>query len=408
LDEVIIAVPSADGDLVRRVIMESMGSRVPIRIVPRRDIVLKNDFVMYRDVKVIEPDDFLGRKSLKRNISKLSRYYGDKVVMVTGGAGSIGSEIVRQLIDVGAKRVVIFDRSENLCFELIQGLSEMGGGKRRYEVVVGDILNKKKLGQVMDRFGPDIVVHAAAYKHVSMMENNPDEAIRVNVLGTKNVVDAASGHKVKRFVHISTDKVVDPVSIMGATKKLAECYVRFSRGQGVDFSIVRFGNVVNSQGSVLPLFARQIRDHGYVTVTDKRMKRFFMSIREAAQLVLMSATQKGGGSVYVLNMGDLIGVYDVARCLIRSNNLLPDVDVQIKFIGKRKGEKMVEQLFTETEKKVIEETGLDNIWRISDCEQCPDETDDKIGEIDRLLASSQAKMKVTKFLKGLYPSLKND
>jgi len=409
IDEVVIAIPSADGEQIRKVLLNSLSNRVPIRIVPRREIVLKTDIVKYADVKVIEPDDFLGRRPLKRNVCLLDKYYRDKVVLVTGGAGSIGSEIVRQLIDIGTKKVVVFDRSENMCFELVQQLTELGIGKRRYEVVVGDVLNRAKLGYVMGRFKPNIVVHAAAYKHVFMMENNPEEAVSVNVLGTRNVVEEAWLHKVGRFVQISTDKVVNPESIMGATKKLAECYVRSrqnDKNKKMDFSIVRFGNVVNSHGSVLPLFERQISDQGYVTVTDRRMKRFFMSIREAAQLVLMSATEKGRGSVYILNMGDLISVYDVARCFIRSKNLLPDVDVRIKFIGRRRGEKIVEQLFTREEKKMMKETKIDNVWRIADCGQCPDNMEGILSELEGLVMGRQARTRTIRYLQKLFVSLK--
>ncbi len=409
VEEIIIAIPSAEGGEIRRILLSSLDNRIPIRMVPRREIVLKDEVVKYGDVKTVEPEDFLGRKPLKKKISFLSNYYQKKTVMVTGGAGSIGSEIVRQLLDLDVKKVIAYDRSEHLCFELIQELDELKVSKKRYEVVIGDILNKNKLNYVMGRFKPDLAIHAAAYKHVFLMESNPEEAARVNVLGTRNVVEAASENKVARFVQISTDKVVNPESVMGATKKLAECYIRFKQNehkQKIDFSVVRFGNVVNSQGSVLPLFQRQIRDHGYVTVTDKRMKRFFMSIREAAQLVLMSATEKGTGSVYVLNMGDLISMYDVARCLIRSKNLIPDADVAVRFIGKRKGEKMVEQLFTSAERRVLKKTGLENVWKIEDCGQCTVDIKEAISRIEEWLERRQARAGISRFLKDLYPSLK--
>ncbi|TXH00605.1 MAG: polysaccharide biosynthesis protein [Candidatus Moraniibacteriota bacterium] len=349
VDEIIIAIPSADGSLIRRILLSNMRNRVPIKIIPRDQRIISTSQVKYDEAKNIENEDFLGRPFVRPNVDRLIQFYKGKTIFITGGAGSIGSEIVRQLLDLQVKKVVVYDNSEYLIFLLEQQLKERGL-RDKCELIVGSILHLNKLNVLMDRIRPDIVFHAAAYKHVHLMQDNIDEAIYNNVIGTKRVIEAAMNHGVKLFTFISTDKVVNPTSIMGATKKLCEYYIQSLKDKKMKFNIVRFGNVINSNGSALPLFERQIDLYKYVTVTHKKMQRFFMSIREAAQLVIESTAAGRQNAIHILNMGELINIYEVAKCLIRSKNLIPEKDIEIRITGLRKGEKMIEELYTETEK----------------------------------------------------------
>jgi FlaA1/EpsC-like NDP-sugar epimerase len=344
INEIILAIPSADGKLVRRILLANLSNRIPIKIVPRNQRIIGRSIVRYKDVRDLEPGDFLGRPFIRNNVERLKDFYTDKVIFVTGGAGSIGSEIVRQLVDLEAKKVIVYDNSEYLIFMLEQQLKETGR-RHKCELIIGSILNSDKLNQVLRTYKPDFVFHAAAYKHVHLMQDNVDESVHNNVIGTKRVVDATIKNNIPVLTFISTDKVVNPTSVMGATKKLCEFYIGSLTPQKTQFNIVRFGNVINSNGSALPLFERQIMLHRYVTITHKKMERFFMSIREAAQLVIESTASGSYGHIHVLNMGELINIYEVAQALIRSKNLLPDHDVEMRITGLRKGEKMIEELY---------------------------------------------------------------
>ena len=363
IDEFIIAIPSATGQAIRKILLANLNHRIPIRIVPRSQRIIGQSDVRYEEVKEIEPEDFLGRPFINTNVDRLTDFYQDKTVLVTGGAGSIGSEIVRQLLDLRVTRVIVYDNSEYLTFLLEQQLRELGQIER-CSLIIGSILNAQKLNFVLAEHRPDIVFHAAAYKHVHLMQENIDEAISNNVLGTKQLVDSVSRHKIPQFTFISTDKVVNPTSVMGATKKLCEYYIDAMRDTDTTFNIVRFGNVINSNGSVLPLFERQISQHQYVTVTHKEMQRFFMSIREAAQLVIESTAAGRENAVHLLNMGELINVYDVAVSLIRSKNLLPGIDVEVRVTGLRKGEKLIEELYTEAESTNLTSTADNRMFSL--------------------------------------------
>jgi FlaA1/EpsC-like NDP-sugar epimerase len=385
VQEIIIAIPSASGELIRKILLTLENSRIPIKIVPREQSVISYDKVEYSDVKGIDLEDFLGRPFIKKDIQKLKKFYTGKSILVTGGAGSIGSEIVKQLLSLDAKKVTVYDNSEFLTFNLDQSLKEAGIKKSRYQLVIGNILNEKKLQKVIHGQKPDMLFHVAAYKHVYLMEDNPEEAIINNVIGTKKVVDLAVRNKIKQFVFISTDKAVNPTSIMGSTKKLGEYYIKsVEKNSNTKFTIARFGNVINSNGSVLPLFERQIRENHYVTITHKEIRRYFMSIREAAHLVINSACYDQKGNVYLLNMGNLINIYEVAKCLMRSKNLIPDKDVKIKFIGLKKGEKMIEELFTEKEKANLLQTELDDIFCLKSYGDFPSTINDIISNLELL------------------------
>ncbi len=404
VEELVIAIPSASGELIRKILLTVKNSTVPIKIVPRDQSVISYDRVEYFDVKDLAQEDFLGRPFIKGDIQKLKSHFQNKTILITGGAGSIGSEIVRQLLSLDVKKVVVYDNSEFLTFNLDQSLREKEIKKARYHLIIGNILDDEKLDKVVKTEKPDLVFHAAAYKHVYLMEDNPEEAIMNNLVGTKRVVDIAVKNEVKHFVFISTDKVVNPTSIMGATKKLGEYYIKFvERKSKTKFTIVRFGNVINSNGSVLPLFDRQIRENGYVTVTHKDIRRYFMSIREASHLVITSAFYDKKGNVYVLDMGDLINIYEVAKCLIRSKSLIPEKDIEIRFIGLKKGEKMIEELFTKKERENLVKTDIEDILCLKNFGDCPNNIERIIAKLEKLIFGNKSKIRSS--LIKIFPSL---
>lgn len=405
LDEIVVAIPSTDGKLIRRILLQNLKNRIPITIVPREQRIITADVVSYTQVKPLEAEDFLGRPLVRKNVDFLTSFYQGKVVFVTGGAGSIGSEIVRQLIDLQVKKVVVYDNSEYLIFLLEQQLKERGM-RDTCELIVGSILHSHNLRRVLSHIRPDIVFHAAAYKHVHLMQDNIDEAIYNNVVGTKRVIDVALENKVTLFTFISTDKVVNPTSIMGATKKLCEYYIQSLHSKTVKFNIVRFGNVINSNGSALPLFERQIALHRYVTVTHKKMERFFMSIREAAQLVIESTAQGKPNTIHILNMGELINMYEVALCVIRSKNLIPNKDVQVHITGLRKGEKMIEELYTQAEQKNLQRTKMRGIFSLKNKEKSPVAIEKALEDLEAMVKQNPEQYKIRKYLKRLFPSLK--
>jgi len=407
IDEMIIAIPSANGELVRRILLKNLSNRIPIKIVPRSQKIISSSNVNYCEVKNLDSEDFLGRPFVKGNIEKLKHFYKGKVILITGGAGSIGSEIVRQLLDLEVKKVIVYDNSEYAIFNLDQGLKEKGVLKNKYKLIIGNILNHKKFDCIIKEEKPDMVFHAAAYKHVYLMEDNIDEAVLNNVIGTKKVIDAVIENNIKQFTFISTDKVVNPTSVMGATKKLCEYYIKSLNSEKTKFNIVRFGNVINSNGSALPLFERQSRDNKYITITHKKMKRFFMSIREAARLVIESTGEKSSDSIHILNMGDLINIYEVAQCLVRSRNLIPEDDIEFKIIGLRKGEKMVEELYTEVEKNNLIKTKMENVFTLKNFEKCPANITGILSDLEKLALefNNSIRVEVKKYLKKVFPSL---
>lgn len=406
VDEIIIAIPSADGALIRRILLTNIKNRIPIRIVPRDQRIISKSDVRYAEVRSLDPEDFLGRPFKRQHVDRLTDYYRGKMVFVTGGAGSIGSEIVRQLIDLQAKQVIVYDNSEYLIFLLEQQLKERGQ-RDKCELIVGSILHDNKLLALLTRFKPDIVFHAAAYKHVHLMQDNIDEAVYNNAIGTRRVIDAAMAAAVPQFTFISTDKVVNPTSVMGATKKLCEYYIQSLPKVKTKFNIVRFGNVINSNGSALPLFERQMELHGYVTVTHKKMQRFFMSIREAASLVIESTADGKPNAIHILNMGELINIYDVALCLIRSRNHVPDEDVEVRITGLRKGEKMVEELYTQTEKGNLHQLKGDaSIYTLKNRDVCPVDIVNMLNELEAIVKEGDAKGDLRKKIRQIFPLLK--
>ena len=278
------------------------------------------------------------------DLEEISLYITDKTVLVTGGGGSIGSELCRQIATFLPKQLIILDNYENSAYdiqnELLSNYPELD-----LVTIIANIREKPRLERIFKGYRPDLVFHAAAHKHVPLMEANPTEAIKNNIFGTLNVAECADKYGAKRFVMISTDKAVNPTNIMGATKRVAEMIIQaFSKQSGTEFVAVRFGNVLGSNGSVIPLFKKQIEQGGPVTVTDPEIIRYFMTIPEAVQLVLQAGAMAEGGEIFVLDMGEPVKIYDLARNLIRLSGFEPDVDIKIEFTGLRPGEKLYEEL----------------------------------------------------------------
>lgn len=343
IDQIIIAIPSANREQLRGIIDECKKTKCRLKMVPGVYEVINGNVAVnhIRDVKV---EDLLGRAPVELDVCSIAGYLSDAVVMITGGGGSIGSELCRQIAMFNPKQLLIFDIYENGAYDIQNEL------KRLYpsldlKVLIGSIRDRARLDSVFDKYRPDVVFHAAAHKHVPLMEENPTEAIKNNVFGTLNVAEMADKYAVKRFVLISTDKAVNPTNVMGATKRLAEMLIQAMAKQSKTiFAAVRFGNVLGSSGSVIPLFKKQIAEGGPVTVTHPDITRYFMTIPEAAQLVIQAGAMAMGGEIFVLDMGQPVKILDLARDLIRLSGLEPDKDIKIVFTGLRPGEKLYEEL----------------------------------------------------------------
>jgi len=343
VEEVIFAIPSGDGELMRRALARCERAKARFKTLPGITSMIDGK-VSLSQIKDVEIEDLLGREPVVLDQTAIRNYLTDKRVLVTGAAGSIGSEICRQVALFKPAKLVLFDHAETPLFyiekELAANFPEL-----RIIPMVGDVKNLDRVETVFDEFCPDVVFHAAAYKHVAMMEYNPAEAVLNNVMGSRIVADAAHKYKVHNFVMVSTDKAVNPTNVMGATKRSAEIYVQALAAKShTKFTTVRFGNVLGSNGSVVPLFKEQIRRGGPVTVTDREVVRFFMTIPEAAQLVMQAGCIGKGGEIFVLDMGEPVRILDLAEELIRLSGLIPYKEIDIKFTGLKPGEKLYEEL----------------------------------------------------------------
>jgi FlaA1/EpsC-like NDP-sugar epimerase len=347
-DEVIIACSSGPGDKREEIVDSCRKSGKPFRIVPDlRDVLIGREIPEL--TRTFEADDLLFREPIRSDGADLAARFAGRPVMITGAGGSIGSEITRQIAACQPSRVILFEKHENSLYEIERSLRQAGYGAV-IEPVIGDVTDPQRVDRVMAKFTPEFVFHAAAYKHVPMMERNAREAYKTNVLGTKTVAEAAIRHGVGHFVLISTDKAVEPVSIMGMTKRIAELTIQgLQNGGGTRLCTVRFGNVLESSGSVIPLFREQIERGGPVTVTHPEATRLFMTIPEAVQLILHAATLGKGGEVFVLDMGKPVRILDMAHALVRLYGFRPGRDIRIVFTGLRPGEKLYEKLFNDNE-----------------------------------------------------------
>lgn len=347
--EIIVAIPSADRQTRAAIYEKCLAAHLPVRMFQSM-VDMKNylagDRKALRDVSI---EDLLFRDTVQTDMAPVFAFLRGKTVLVTGGAGSIGSEICRQVLQHGCARLVIFDFHENGMFALNEELKQQFD-PARYELCMGSIREMHRLQEVFAQYRPEVVFHAAAHKHVPMMEINPAEAVKNNVGGTMNVLQCCAQYQVKRFVLISTDKAVHPTNVMGATKRLAELMVQMMNGRGgCEMVAVRFGNVLGSNGSVIPLFKKQIAAGGPVTVTHKDMKRYFMTIPEAVSLVLSAGALAHGGELFVLDMGKPVYIYHLAETMIQLSGLEPGKDVEIKITGLRPGEKLFEELALDSE-----------------------------------------------------------
>jgi len=347
IEEIIIAIPSMDNEDLRRIIKLTPTRRCKVRMLA--SLSADKSAETLRDINI---GDLLGRTETVLDTLTLNQWLSKKTVLITGGGGSIGSEICRQLLHLDVEKIVIFDISENNAYNLKEELKVNFGNTGRYKVAVriGSVQDPARLDEVFTEFKPHMVFHAAAYKHVPLMEECPRLAIENNVLGTYRTAQAAIAHQVNRFVMISTDKAVNPTNVMGASKRMAELItLGLNQPGSTEFVCVRFGNVLDSNGSVIPLFRRQIESGGPVTVTHPQIIRYFMTISEASRLVLEAGAMANGGEIFILDMGEQIKIRDLAENLIRMAGLTPDVDIKIEYTGLRPGEKLYEELLLDTE-----------------------------------------------------------
>ncbi|MBN1106447.1 MAG: polysaccharide biosynthesis protein [Deltaproteobacteria bacterium] len=349
-DELLIAIPSAGASHMRSIVDRCKECGVPFKTLPGMGELI-NGKVSVKAIRDVAYRDLLGREVVQLEEDRVRGYLTGARVLVTGAGGSIGSELCRQICRFNPESLILYERAESPLYEIDLELRTSFPGVR-VVAVLGDIRDRHQLSHAFNRDRPQVVFHSAAYKHVPMMELHPWKAVRNNVLGTRNLIDVSQEHKVERFVLISTDKAVRPINVMGASKRVAELLVQNQNGCGATdsrFMTVRFGNVIGSVGSVVPLFRRQIEKGGPVTVTHPDMTRYFMTIPEACQLILQAGAMGEGGEIFILDMGTPIKIADMARDLIRLSGFEPDVDIQVEYVGLRPGEKLFEELITEGE-----------------------------------------------------------
>lgn len=405
INRIIYAIPATTGKNRKDILNICKDTGCRMQTVPGV-YQLVNGEVSVSKLRDVEITDLLGRAQVKVNNDEILAAIKGKTVLVTGGGGSIGSELCRQIAKAEPEKLVIFDIYENNAYAIQQELIRKYGDKLNMDVRIGSVRNTNRIRWMMDTYRPDIVFHAAAHKHVPLMEDSPNEAIKNNVIGTYKTAKAAARAGVKKFVLISTDKAVNPTNIMGASKRLCEMVVQMMNRKcpDTDFVAVRFGNVLGSNGSVIPLFKKQIAEGGPVTVTDKNIIRYFMTIPEAVSLVLQAAYYAKGGEIFVLDMGDPVKIDDMARNLIRLSGYEPDVDIMIEYTGLRPGEKLFEELLMDEEGLQETENELIHIGK-------PIEMDDewfqeKLKELDR--ESKMEDGRIKEIVAGIVPTYHPD
>ncbi|HEY5556690.1 nucleoside-diphosphate sugar epimerase/dehydratase [Acetobacterium sp.] len=349
VSEIIIATPTADPTTLRMILSECKRTTAKVRIIPGiREMI--DGQVSLSKIRDVEIEDLLGRETVNLNVREVVSYIEGKIILVTGGGGSIGSELCRQIARFNPGKLIILDNYENNAYEIQNELIQDYGSKLNLDVIIASVRDRDDVFSIIESNHPDVIFHAAAHKHVPLMEHSPNQAIKNNVFGTKNMAEAAHEYGVERFVMISTDKAVNPTNIMGASKRICEMIIQgLAQQSKTKFTAVRFGNVLGSNGSVIPLFKKQIKEGGPVTVTHKEIIRYFMTIPEAAQLVMQSGAIAKGGEIFVLDMGQPVKIYDLAVDLIKLSGLKLNEDIEIEITGLRPGEKLYEELLMDEE-----------------------------------------------------------
>ncbi len=400
IEEIIIAVPSASGKTIREIISKCKNAEVKIKTIPGLHNILTGE-VTIKQIRDVQPEDLLGRETVQINTDDVRAFIKDKTVLVTGAAGTIGSELCRQIMRFDPKLIVLFDYNENDIYFLELELKERYP-YIEFKVIIGDIKDIGLLKHTFSKYKPEIVFHSAAHKHVPLMEENPVASVKNNILGTRNFMYAAEHYGVKSFVMISTDKAVNPTSIMGASKRIAEMLIQDkSKTARTKFMAVRFGNVIGSSGSAIPIFKSQIEKGGPVTVTHPEVKRYFMTANEAAQLVMQAGTMGKGGEVFILDMGEQLKIYDLAKALITLSGFKSAEDMDVKFIGLRPGEKMHEEMLLDAEHDKA--TRHDKIYIAQPNDLNSQKLRKNIKELERF-ATLMAENKVVEKIKEMVPS----
>jgi len=400
VEEIIIAIPSASGKVIREIISRCQKANISYKIVPGLQKILSGQ-VSISDIRKVEPEDLLGRETVQINTDEIKHYLFQKRVLVTGAAGSIGSELSRQIAKFEPDCLILYDHNENDLYFLERELKKKYP-LLKFQIVIGDIKDIILLKHTFGEYKPQIVFHAAAHKHVPLMEYCPSAAVKNNIIATRNLIYAANRYHVERFVLISTDKAVNPTSVMGVSKRIAEMLIQTqTRNSWTKFMAVRFGNVIGSSGSVIPIFKRQIEEGGPITVTHPEAKRFFMSIHEAVQLVMQAGVMGKGGEIFILDMGEPIKIVDLARNMITLSGLEPDKDISIEYIGLRPGEKLYEETLHNVETDKV--TQHDKIFIAQLNEVNPIKLRRDIKELEKL-ANTMQEDKIFEKLKKMVPT----
>jgi len=399
IEEIAIAMPSASHQQLRRVIQVCEGTKIRFRTVPSITDIASGKFSVSQ-IRDVDINDLLGRKAVELDLDLIEAFAKNKTILVTGAGGSIGSEMCKQVCNFKPNLLLLIEQAENPLFYVERELHKQFPAVR-IETLICNITDKIRVEEIFEKYKPQVVIHAAAHKHVPLMELNAGEAVKNNIVGTQIVADAADNHGAENFVLISTDKAVNPTSIMGSSKRIAEMYIQdLNRTSKTHFVTVRFGNVLGSDGSVVPIFKKQIAEGGPVTVTHPEMKRYFMTIPEASQLVLQAATMGKGGEIFVLDMGEPVKIVDLARELITLSGFRPGEDIEITFTGPRPGEKLFEELRIEGEDMQHTRHPKIRIWK-----NIPMDRDTLHAGINELLtaAQSQNNSEIIQKIKRLVP-----
>lgn len=404
VDLIFFSIANIDNENKKQILNICQATKAKVRILPGMKEIIRNK-KLFDNLRDVEIEDILGREPIKLDNQNIENLIKSKTILVTGAGGSIGSELCRQIIKYKPEKLIMLDIYENSLYDVEQELKSKFP-KMKIDAIIASVRDKKRLEEIFAEYSPYLVFHAAAHKHVPLMENSPLEAIKNNVFGTYNVVNTCDKYKVKRFILISTDKAVNPTNIMGATKRICEMIVQAkNKVSETEYVAVRFGNVLGSNGSVVPLFKRQIAEGGPVTVTHKEITRFFMTIPEAVGLVLQAITYANGGEIFVLDMGQPVKIYDLAVSLIKLSGLVPDEDIQIKITGLRPGEKLYEELLMGEEG--LEKTSHNKIFVAEPMNISMEEIDEKLSKFQNLLNKENVEnLEVKEIMKEVVPTFK--